>query len=94
MLDEKNLMLTLERHWDYSGRDEDVSHEIYHDDAVLEFPQSGERFEGWRTSGSGVGSTLLTSRSTLAGSLTATTCGSGKPHQLRRRTAEVYRQPA
>jgi hypothetical protein len=48
-------MLTLERHWDYSGRDEDVSHEIYHDNAVLEFPQSGERFEGWRTSGSGVG---------------------------------------
>ena len=24
----------------------DVAHEIYHDDAVLEFPQSGERFEG------------------------------------------------
>jgi len=22
------------------------SHELYHDDAVLEFPQSGERFEG------------------------------------------------
>jgi ketosteroid isomerase-like protein len=46
MLDEKDLMLALKRHWDYSGRDEDTSHEIYHDDAVLEFPQSGERFEG------------------------------------------------
>ena len=23
-----------------------TAHEIYHDDAVLEFPQSGERFEG------------------------------------------------
>ena len=46
MLDEKDLMLALKRHWDYSGMDEDVSHEIYHDDAVLEFPQSGERFEG------------------------------------------------
>jgi hypothetical protein len=23
-----------------------VAHEIYHEDAVLEFPQSGERFEG------------------------------------------------
>ena len=23
-----------------------MSHELYHDDAVLEFPQSGERFEG------------------------------------------------
>jgi ketosteroid isomerase-like protein len=49
MLDEKNLMLALKRHWDYSGKDEDVSHEIYHDDAVLEFPQSGERFEGVET---------------------------------------------
>jgi hypothetical protein len=46
MLDEKDLILALKRHWDYSGMDEDVSHEIYHDDAVLEFPQSGERFEG------------------------------------------------
>jgi ketosteroid isomerase-like protein len=36
----------LRRHWEYAGRDEDVAHEIYHDDAVLEFPQSGERFEG------------------------------------------------
>jgi hypothetical protein len=46
MLDEQDLMLALKRHWDYAGRDEDIAHEIYHDDAVLEFPQSGERFEG------------------------------------------------
>ena len=46
MLDEKNLLLALRRHWEYEGKDYDVSHEIYHDDAVLEFPQSGERFEG------------------------------------------------
>lgn len=26
--------------------DRDIAHEIYHEDAVLEFPQSGERFEG------------------------------------------------
>ena len=39
-------MLALKRHWNYAGRDEDISHEIYHDNAVLEFPQSGERFEG------------------------------------------------
>jgi hypothetical protein len=36
----------LQRHWHYAGRDEDVAHEIYHPDAILEFPQSGERFEG------------------------------------------------
>ena len=46
MLDETDLLQALRRHWEYSGKDEDVSHEIYHDDAVLEFPQSGERFEG------------------------------------------------
>ena len=36
----------LIRHWRYEGIDYDKSHEIYHDDAVLEFPQSGERFVG------------------------------------------------
>jgi hypothetical protein len=46
MLDEAELRQALERHWEHSGKDEDVAHEIYHDDAVLEFPQSGERFEG------------------------------------------------
>ncbi len=42
----EELERALRRHWDYSGKDEDIAHEIYHDDAVLEFPQSGERFEG------------------------------------------------
>ena len=46
MLNESDLLAALQRHWEYSGKDEDVAHEIYHDDAVLEFPQSGERFEG------------------------------------------------
>jgi hypothetical protein len=46
VLDEKDLLVALQRHWDFEGKDYDVSHEIYHDDAVLEFPQSGERFEG------------------------------------------------
>lgn len=38
MLDEQDLMLGLKRHLDYAGRDEDIAHEIYHDDAVLKFP--------------------------------------------------------
>lgn len=46
MLNETDLMQALRRHWEYSGKDADVAHEINHDDAVLEFPQSGERFEG------------------------------------------------
>lgn len=36
----------MERYLEYSGRDVTISHEIYHEDAVLEFPQSGERFVG------------------------------------------------
>ena len=44
----------LEQH--FAGGDPQLSHEMYHDDAVLEFPQSGERFVGvenlreWRSS--------------------------------------------
>jgi hypothetical protein len=45
-MDEAAVRDALVRHWEYAGIDEDKSHEIYHDDAVLEFPQSGERFVG------------------------------------------------
>ncbi len=45
-MDEAVVRAKLERHWQYAGTDQDIAHEIYHDDAVLEFPQSGERFEG------------------------------------------------
>jgi hypothetical protein len=46
VLTDDELKIALQRHWENEGRDIDVAHEIYHDDAVLEFPQSGERFEG------------------------------------------------
>lgn len=36
----------IQRYWEYTGRDPEMTHEMYHDNAVLEFPQSGERFEG------------------------------------------------
>ncbi len=36
----------IRQYWESTGRDGDANHEIYHDDAVLDFPQSGERFEG------------------------------------------------
>ena len=45
-VDEAAVRAALERHWEYAGTDQDIAHELYHDDAVLEFPQSGERFEG------------------------------------------------
>lgn len=45
-MDEATILAGLRRHWEYEITDIDLSHEIYHDDAVLEFPQSRERFEG------------------------------------------------
>lgn len=45
-MDETTLLAALRRHWEYAGTDQAITHEIYHDDAVLEFPQSQERFEG------------------------------------------------
>src|SRR5262245_38928627 len=39
----------VRRHLEVVGADVDAEHEIYHPDAVLEFPQSRERFEGRET---------------------------------------------
>src|SRR5262249_8675251 len=37
----------LGRHWTASAAgDQDAEHEIYHDDAIVEYPQSGERVRG------------------------------------------------
>ncbi len=44
---EQSVMLDqVRRYFEYPGADVDRAQELYHDDAVLEFPQSGERFEG------------------------------------------------
>lgn len=48
-MDEQGRLAALRRHWEYEATDPETSHEIYHDDAVLEFPQSQERFEGKET---------------------------------------------
>lgn len=45
-MDEDHVRRLLERHWEFAGSDQEIAHEIYHDDAILEFPQSGERFIG------------------------------------------------
>ena len=46
-MDEASVWATVQHYLDHSAaREEDIAHEIYHPDAVLEFPQSGERFEG------------------------------------------------
>jgi hypothetical protein len=45
-MDESVLRQKVERLFEYAGADVDRAEELYHEDAVLEFPQSGERFEG------------------------------------------------
>ena len=43
-MDDRSLRLALERHWKASDEgDFDVEHDIYREDAVLDYPQSGER---------------------------------------------------
>lgn len=45
-MDDQATMAALMEHWQYEGVDYDRSHKVYAEDAVLEFPQSGERFVG------------------------------------------------
>jgi hypothetical protein len=48
-MDDLSMRAALERHWQASdASDFDVEHEIYREDAVLEYPQSGERIRGRR----------------------------------------------
>jgi hypothetical protein len=45
-MDEATILAALKRLWADEGGDDDSNHDIYYDDAVLEFPQSQERFVG------------------------------------------------
>jgi SnoaL-like protein len=46
-MDDRSTRLALERHWSASDAgDFNVEHDIYHEDAVLDYPQSGERIRG------------------------------------------------
>ncbi len=48
-MEDQTGRLALEQHWAASDAgDLDVEHEIYQDDALLEYPQSGERIHGRR----------------------------------------------
>lgn len=48
-MDDQTVRLALERHWKASdASDFEAEHEIYRDDAVLDYPQSGERIRGRR----------------------------------------------
>ncbi len=46
-MNDQTVRLTLERHWTASDAgDFEVEHQIYREDAVLHYPQSGERIRG------------------------------------------------
>src|ERR1700748_3192844 len=49
MNEDQTIRAALDRHWEASDvNDFEAEHEIYCDDAVLEYPQSGERIRGRR----------------------------------------------
>jgi hypothetical protein len=45
-MDEAKALAMIKDHYDWASRDEVRASEIYADDAVVEFPQSGERIRG------------------------------------------------
>lgn len=48
-MDEPDIRAALDRHWAASdANDFETEHQIYQEDAVLEYPQSGERIRGRR----------------------------------------------
>lgn len=46
LVDAETVQAMLQQHFDNACSDPEKAHAMYSDDAVLEFPQSGERFEG------------------------------------------------
>jgi hypothetical protein len=48
-MDDTTIRQALDRHWAASDANEfEIEHDIYREDAVLEYPQSGERIRGRR----------------------------------------------
>jgi hypothetical protein len=48
-MDDRAVRAALQRHWEASdANDFEAEHDIYHEDAVLDYPQSGERIRGRR----------------------------------------------
>ena len=46
-MEDREIRATLDRHWAASdANDFEAEHQIYREDAVLEYPQSGERIRG------------------------------------------------
>ena len=51
-MDEQDFRMAIDRHWAASAAgDQDAEHDIYHDDAVCEYPQSREVIQGRQPAG-------------------------------------------
>jgi ketosteroid isomerase-like protein len=51
-MEDREVRAALDRHWAASdANDFEAEHQIYREDAVLEYPQSGERIRGRRCGG-------------------------------------------
>ena len=48
-MDDQDIRELIDRHWKASAAgDQETEHDIYHDDAICDYPQSGERICGRR----------------------------------------------
>ena len=48
-MDDQDIREVIDRHWKASAAgDQETEHDIYHDDAICDYPQSGERICGRR----------------------------------------------
>ena len=48
-MDDQDFREVIDRHWKASAAgDQETEHDIYHDDAICDYPQSGERICGRR----------------------------------------------
>ena len=48
-MDDQDIRAVIDRHWKASAAgDQETEHDIYHDDAICDYPQSGERIRGRR----------------------------------------------
>jgi hypothetical protein len=48
-MDDQDIREVIDRHWKASAAgDQETEHDIYHDDAICDYPQSGERISGRR----------------------------------------------
>ena len=73
---ESRTRTAIEAHWRASERgDTDVEHASYAADAVLNYPQSGERFRGRATIAASAGATPPIDTSPFCASSAAGTCG-------------------